>query len=81
MTLDEAIADLTRRISAASPTSVVRITRVSGDEASIRAYAPTTDETAIKEATNNMMLQLLTAEGLDVQVLVYDIATSLPPDE
>ncbi|NTW97376.1 MAG: hypothetical protein HGB28_02375 [Oscillochloris sp.] len=81
MTLDEAIADITRRISAASPGSVVRITRVSGEEASIRAYAPTADEGAIKEATQDFTLQLLTGEGLDVQVLVYDIATSLPPDE
>ncbi len=81
MTLDEAIADVKRRISAASPDSVVRVTRVSGEEASIRAYAPTADEGAIKEATQDFTLQLLTGEGLDVQVLVYDIATSLPPEE
>ncbi|NTW01773.1 MAG: hypothetical protein HGA19_10840 [Oscillochloris sp.] len=81
MTLDEAIADITRRISAASPSSVVRITRVSGDEASIRAYAPLADEGAIKEATQDFTIQLLTSEGLDVQVLVYDIETSLPPNE
>jgi len=81
MTLDEAIADLTRRISAASPSSVVRISRVSGDEATIRAYAPTADEGAIKEATLDMTIQLLTSEGLDLQVLVYDIETCLPPDE
>lgn len=81
MTLDEAIAELTRRISAASPGSVVRVTRVSNEEASLRAYAPNSDEGAIKEATHDLTFQLLTAEGLDVQVLVYDIATSLPPDE
>jgi hypothetical protein len=28
-----------------------------------------------------MTLNLLTERGLDVQVLVYDIATSLPPDQ
>ncbi len=81
MTLDEAIAELKQRISAASAGSVVRITRVSGEEATIRAYAPTADENAIKEATVDLTLQLLTSEGLDVQVLVYDIETSLPPDE
>jgi hypothetical protein len=81
MTLDQAIAELTRRISAASSGSVVRITRVSDEEASIRAYAPTTDEGAIKDATHDLTFQLLTGEGLDVQVLVYDIATSLPPDQ
>ncbi|GAB4445716.1 MAG: hypothetical protein OHK0015_48300 [Chloroflexi bacterium OHK40] len=81
MTLDEAIGELGRRISAASPSAVIRVTRVSGEEASIRAYAPAGDEAAIKAATQDFTLQLLTAEGLDVQVLVYDIATSLPPEE
>lgn len=81
MTLDEAIAEIQRRIAAASPTAVTRVTRVSAEEASIRAYAPATDEQAIKNATNEFTISLLTNEGLDVQVLVYDITTSLPPDE
>ncbi|MEI7769299.1 MAG: hypothetical protein WCI67_04885 [Chloroflexales bacterium] len=81
MTLDEAIAELTGRISAVSPGSVVRVTRVSAEEATIRAYAPADYEAAIKAATQELTLQLLTSEGLDVQVLVYDIATSLPPDK
>ncbi len=81
MTLDEAITEISRRASAASPQAVLRITRISAEEASIRAYAPLEDETAIKQATNDLTLQLLTAEGLDVQVLVYDVATSLPPEE
>ena len=45
------------------------------------AYAPATDESAIKAATADMTLNLLTEQGLDVQVLVYDIATSLPPEQ
>jgi len=81
MTLDEAIAELSRRITAASPEAVVRVTRVSDEEASLRAYAPAADEGAIKQATQDYTLQLLTGDGLDVQVLVYDIATSLPPEE
>jgi hypothetical protein len=81
MTLDEAIAETTRRISAASPSAVIRVTRVSAEEASIRAYAPMADEGAIKEATQDFTIQLLTNDGLDVQVLVYDITTSLPPEE
>jgi hypothetical protein len=81
MTLDEAIAELSRRITAASPEAVVRVTRVSDEEASLRAYAPAAAEGAIKQATQDYTLQLLTADGLDVQVLVYDIATSLPPEE
>ncbi len=81
MTLDEAIAEIQRRIAAASPSAVTRVTRVSAEEASIRAYAPTADEQAIKNATNEFTIALLTNEGLDVQVLVYDITTSLPPEE
>jgi hypothetical protein len=81
MNLDEAISEISRRIHAASPDAVVRVTRVSSEEATIRAYAPVSEEGAIKEATHDFTLQLLAGEGLDVQVLVYDIATSLPPEE
>ena len=69
MTIDDAIADLTERIKSASPDAVVRVKRRSDEEG------------AIKEATQEITLSLLTNEGLDVQVLVYDIATSLPPSE
>lgn len=81
MTIDEAINDLTGRIKNASPDAVIRIKRRSDEEASIRVYAPVDHEGAIKEATHELTLQLLTGEQLDVQVLVYDIATSLPPEE
>ncbi len=81
MTIDEAIADLTGRIAAASPGAVVRVKRRSAEEAAIRVYAPAADEAAVKEATQATTLSLLTEEGLDVQVLVYDIATSLPPEQ
>ncbi len=81
MTLDEAIADLTARIKNASPSAVVRVQRRSAEEAAVRAYAPADDEEAIKAATQETTLGLLINEGLDVQVLVYDIATSLPPSE
>ena len=81
MTLDEAIADLTARIKDVSPTAVVRVQRRSAEEAAIRAYAPADQEDAIKAATQEITLDLLTGEGLDVQVLVYDITTSLPPTE
>jgi hypothetical protein len=81
MNLEDAIGETSRRITAACPSAVIRVTRVSAEEASIRAYAPAGDEAAIKAATQDYTLQLLTGEGLDVQVLVYDIATSLPPEE
>jgi len=81
MTLDEAIADLTDRIKSASPEAIVRVQRRSDEEAALRAYAPADHEAAIKAATQEITLNLLIGESLDVQVLVYDIATSLPPSE
>jgi hypothetical protein len=81
MTLDEAIADIQTRIMAASPDAVIRVMRTSDEEASIRAYAPADHETAIKDATRDHTFEMLTNDGLDVQVIFYDIATSLPPEE
>ncbi|NOK62218.1 MAG: hypothetical protein GFH27_549327n48 [Chloroflexi bacterium AL-W] len=80
MTLDEAITDLTNRIKEVSPDVVIRVQRRSDDGAAIRAYAPAQDEGTIKSATQERTLNLLVEEGIDVQVLVYDIATSLPSD-
>ena len=80
MTLDEAITDLTNRIKDVSPDVVIRVQRRSDDGAAIRAYAPAQHEETIKAATQERTLNLLVEEGIDVQVLVYDIATSLPTD-
>jgi hypothetical protein len=81
MTIDDAIADLTARIKDASSEAIIRVKRRSDDEATIRVYAPAEQESTIKEATQDITLSLLTGEGLDVQVLVYDVATSLPPEQ
>jgi hypothetical protein len=81
MTIDDAIADLTARVKDASPEAVIRVKRRSDDEATIRVYAPADQESTIKGATQDITLSLLTGEGLDVQVLVYDIATSLPQEQ
>ena len=80
MTIDDVIADLSERIRNVSPEAVIRVKRRSDEEASIRAYAPVEHENALKAATQEITLNLL-IEGLDIQVLVYDIATSLPPAE
>ncbi|MCU0491636.1 MAG: hypothetical protein MUD01_08615 [Chloroflexaceae bacterium] len=80
MTLEEAIQDLSERISAAAPSAVVRVTRVSAEEASMRAYAPADAAEAVKEATRERTMTLLMEHGLDIQVIVYDLATDLPPD-
>jgi hypothetical protein len=81
MTIDDAIAELSERIRNVSPQAVIRVKRRSDEEASIRAYVPAADENALRDATQEITLNLLIAEGLDVQVLVYDITTSLPPAE
>lgn len=81
MDINEAIANVQSRISATSPGAVIRTKKRSNEEATIRVYAPASEEEAIRAATQAMTLQLLTEQDLDVQVLVYDIATSLPKEE
>ncbi|NJP05720.1 MAG: hypothetical protein HC837_08925 [Chloroflexaceae bacterium] len=81
MTLDEAIADLKGRITTISPEAIIRVMRISDEEASIRAYTAAEHEEQIKEATRDRTFELLTNDGLDVQVIFYDVATSLPPEE
>ena len=80
MTIDEALADLIARVGTASPEAVIRVARLSETEAVIRAYAPAEAASAIKAATDEVTTAWLTGDGLDVQVLVYDIATTVPPD-
>lgn len=81
MSLEQAIEDVKGRITAVSPEAVIRVVRQSDEEASIRAYAAAEHENAIKDATRDVTLELFTKDGLDVQVIFYDIATSLPPEE
>jgi hypothetical protein len=81
MSLEQAITDVKSLITQVSPEAVIRVLRQSDEEASIRAYAPAEHESAIKDATREKTLELFTQENLDVQVIFYDIATSLPPEE
>jgi DNA-binding protein H-NS len=81
MSLEQAITDITNRIMTVSPEAVIRVLRQSDEEATIRAYAQANHEEAIKNATREITFELLTKENLDVQVIFYDIATSLPPEE
>ena len=80
MTIDEAIADLTQRVLDVAPDAVVRIARRSDTEAAMRVYALADLGPAIRAATSDITLLLLTGDGIDVQVLVYDVATSVPPE-
>lgn len=80
MPIEDAIEDLTNRIKTVSPDAVIRTKKRNAEEATIRVYAPAGHEDAIKQEVQPITLSLLTGEGLDVQVLVYDIATSLPTE-
>jgi hypothetical protein len=71
---------LIARIKSVSPDVTLRIKKRSSEEASIRVYALAEQVGAIKGATEGITLGAL-AEGMDVQVFVYDITTSLPPDQ
>ena len=82
MTIDDALAVLAAPINAASPAAaVVRVTRGLDTEAAIHAHAPGDSVAAISEPTREVTPGLLTNDGLAVRMLVYDIATSFPPDE
>ncbi len=81
MTLEEAIQEIQGKISTVSPEAVIRVTRISDEEARISVYAPPGDIQAIKDATFQPVLDLLNEHGLDVQVFPYDITTTTPPPD
>ncbi|WP_110514670.1 hypothetical protein [Herpetosiphon llansteffanensis] len=81
MTLDEAKTELTNLVLGASPDAVLRYKKRGSDELAIRVYAPADHEDAIREATRERSIALLTEHDLDVQILIYDISTSLPTEE
>lgn len=62
-----------------SPDAALRIQRRDAESAAIRTYAPADHEATIKDATQSRSLELLTTEGLDIQVLIYDIANNTVP--
>ncbi|GIV96318.1 MAG: hypothetical protein KatS3mg057_0975 [Herpetosiphonaceae bacterium] len=77
MTIEQAIDELQNRILAVDPGAVIRLQRRSGEEAVIRAYVPADQVEAVQDAVRDRAIELLTSQGLDVQVLVYDKETSL----
>ncbi|HEY1016552.1 MAG TPA: hypothetical protein VGE07_27825 [Herpetosiphonaceae bacterium] len=81
MTIDEALADLSSKIKSVAPEAVLRTKKRNAEEGTIRAYVKADLESAVREAVQERSLELLTKNDLDVQVLVYDIETSLPPEE
>ena len=71
MSLDDAIKQVQLTIKATSAGTEVKVVKMSEEEARISVYATADDMQAIKDATFQPVLDLLT-RGLDVQVFVYD---------
>jgi len=68
-----------QKISGTSSAIVVKIVKMSDEEARISVYAPADDMQKIKDATFQPAIDLLNKEGMDVQVFVYDINATPPP--
>lgn len=71
MSIDEAIEQIQLTIQAASPSAEIKAVKISNEEARISVYAPAGEMQAVKYATFQPVLDLLT-DGLDLQVFVYD---------
>ena len=72
MTLDEAIQKITGIVKAASASAEIKVVKMSDEEARLSVYAPAGDIQKIKDATFQPAIDLLNADGLDIQVFVYD---------
>ena len=71
MTIDDAIKQIQLTVKAASAGTEIKVVKISEEEARISVYVAAEDMQAIKDATFQPVLDLLT-QGLDVQVFVYD---------
>jgi len=71
MSIDDAIKQLQLTIKATSPGTEVKVVKISDEEARISVYAAVGDMQAIKDATFQPVMDLLTKD-LDLQVFVYD---------
>ena len=79
MSIDDAIKLMQAKISGASSAIVVKVVKMSDEEARISVYAPVGDMQKIKDATFQPAIDLLNKDGMDVQVFVYDINATPPP--
>lgn len=72
MTLEDAIQQMIDIIRSACGSAEVKTVRMSDEEARLSVYAPAADMERIKVATFAPAINLLSSEGLDIQVFVYD---------
>lgn len=79
MNIDDAVKQMQAKISNASSAVIVKVAKISAEEARISVYASAGDMQKIKDATFQPAIDLLNNEDLDVQVFVYDINANPPP--
>jgi len=72
MSLDDAIDEVKALILSASAGAVIKLMRLSDEEARLSVDVPAAEVEAVKLAVRDRLIQLLVSEGLDVQVQVYD---------
>lgn len=72
MTLDQAIQQMSGKIQAACGGARIQTVKMSDEEARLSVYAPAGDIQKIKDATFQPAIDFLNADGLDIQVFVYD---------
>jgi len=81
MSIEDAINKIKGLITAIAADAVFRVKKMSDEEARVSVYVPGDKVQAITDGTRDAVIQLLSAEGLDVQVFPYDIGATTPPPE
>ena len=72
MSLDDAIADMKKKILAVSLGAEIKVVKMSDEEARLSVLAPARDVDAIKSATLQPAMDFLNKDGFDIQVFAYD---------
>jgi hypothetical protein len=72
MSIDEAIQKMTDLIKAACASAEIKSAKMSDEEVRLSVYAPAGDIQKIKDSTFQPAIDMLNADGMDVQVFVYD---------
>ncbi len=72
MNLEHAVQEIQNRIHSISSNAEIKTVFISDVEARLSVYAPANEMQAIKDATFQPVLDLLTHHGLDIQVFVYE---------
>ncbi len=81
MSIEDAINKIKGLITGIAADAVFRVKKMSDEEARMSVYVPGDKVQAVTDGTRDAVIQLLSAEGLDVQVFPYDISTTTPPPE